>query len=383
MAIKDVPAGFKDLLPPAARQLREIENKLLDLFRSWSYQEVGTPTVEYLPVFGEKEGEDRLFKLLDRQGRVLALRPEGTTPIARLAASHYGPEDFPLRFCYLGSVFRQGPSQLGGLTEFHQAGVELLGAATPRADTEVIALAVEAMRTAGLEDFRLGLGQVAVTSGLLQRFGLTGSDLTRAKAAIAAKDLVELENILARAGLSVRDRRKVLEVCFLSGGRSALDQAALLAGDDPVLQELEEVYACLAALGLKDYVFFDFSILRDFDYYTGIVFEGYSPRLGQPILGGGRYDRLLQNFDLPAPATGFAMGLERAMVAAPASQETDETILLYGRDYRALLQKAGELRSRGFAVALDLTGLERDEARDLARRQGISRILGEGETIDE
>ncbi|MBC7336421.1 MAG: ATP phosphoribosyltransferase regulatory subunit, partial [Clostridia bacterium] len=149
--------GMRDYLPGEAAQRRRLCQILADLFRRWAYNEVITPSLELSEVFAE-EGR-RLFQLID-QGELVVLRPEMTAAVARVVATYYRDAAGPLRFFYIGNVFRQEPAQAGRLREFGQAGVELLGVRNSWADAEVIALAIEAVREAGVQDFRIGMGQV-------------------------------------------------------------------------------------------------------------------------------------------------------------------------------------------------------------------------------
>ncbi|MGB9661116.1 MAG: ATP phosphoribosyltransferase regulatory subunit [Moorellaceae bacterium] len=357
-----LPEGVEDFLPEAAAAKRALENKLLALFQGWGYQEVVTPTFEFVEVFqaGQAAGsQDVLYKFIDRQGRVLALRPEMTAPIARLVATRLKKERLPLRLCYSAAVFRYEDPARGRRREFHQAGVELLGARGAGADAEVVALAVESLLTAGLKDFRVGLGQVAVTKGVLADLDLIPEALARVKEALVGKDWVRLGYLCDEYGLQ-GEARSCLELLFtLRGGREALKAAGPILRMETArepLAELEEVLEILERYGLGPYLFLDLGILRDFDYYTGLVFEGYAAGLGFPVLGGGRYDGLLQEFGYPCPATGFALGLERVLAAQGINGTSATTLtpayLVAGSDAGAALIRARKLRQAGARVEL-------------------------------
>lgn len=375
-----LPAGVSDLLPPEAAALRQLEQRLLNCFRSWGYQEVMTPTFEFATTFqaGSPAGEEgALYKFIDRQGRVLALRPEMTAPIARLVATSLRRRELPLRLGYSARVFRYEEPQAGRRREFHQAGVELIGAGGVAGDVEIIALAVESLAQAGLEDFRLGLGQVAVTKGVLQDLALPPEAVAGIKSALASKDLVALERLYDEYHLEGERRRRLELLATIHGGREALEEARACFGRTAAaasLAELSRVWEALGAAGLEKWLFIDLGILRDFDYYTGIVFEGYVPGLGAPVCGGGRYDGLLAQFGYPCPATGFALGLERLLLArgetAPASLAGG--YLVAGRDLAALLKRARELRSDGTAVVLDGESRSRQEAAARAAARGLN-----------
>ncbi|KKM10384.1 hypothetical protein SY88_13640 [Clostridiales bacterium PH28_bin88] len=387
--ILQVPTGVKDWLPGEARRKRELENSLADLFQRWGYQEVVTPTFEYyetLTADGGGEAGRKLHKFIDPQGRILALRPDMTTPIARLVATRLRERPAPLRLFYAANVFRFEATQAGRQREFYQAGVELLGAAGPWADAEVIALAVEALRTAGLSDFQVGIGQVEITRYLLEQLELPEEAALEIKEALSRKDLVGLEVILEESGVSSADRQRVTTLCSLHGDRQALGQARQLVRDERLrtaLDNLAEVWEALEAYGVTDRVFFDLGILRDFDYYTGIVFEGYATGIGFPVCGGGRYDRLLSRFNYSCPATGFALGLERVLLAnRDGGQRVEEVAadyLVTGGDHALVCQKAAELRQEGWVVEVDVARRSLAEARSYVAERGIANLLVVGE----
>ncbi|MDN5348191.1 MAG: phosphoribosyltransferase regulatory subunit [Clostridia bacterium] len=379
-----LPAGVQDLLPAEAAAKRRLEEMLLRLFSSWGYREVVTPTFEFieaLDVGPAASSEELLYKFIDREGHILALRPDLTTPIARLTATKLRHSSFPLRLCYAANVFRYEAPQAGRMREFHQAGVELIGADGSRADAEVIALAVEALQEAGLVDFRIGIGQVAITKAVLAELELQPEAEMAVKEALVGKDLVRLTGLLAQYSVPPAASRRVEGLFGLHGGEEVLERATgLLAGTPAAryLRELEEVFIALKALGLQRYLFIDLGILRAFDYYTGIVFEGYVPGLGFPVCGGGRYDELLEQFGFPCPATGFALGIERLLMARDkagvAFPPSVPGYLVAGPSPASLLREARRLRQQGAVVELDAQGWSREEAEKQARERGLNLI---------
>ncbi|MEW8958127.1 MAG: ATP phosphoribosyltransferase regulatory subunit [Moorella sp. (in: firmicutes)] len=377
-----VPAGVRDLLPPEAAALRELEEELVAFFKGWGYREVLTPTFEFVETFqaGSPAGEEgSLYKFIDREGRVLALRPEMTAPIARLVATSLKREAVPLRLCYRAGVFRYEEPRAGRLREFHQAGVELIGVGGEAADAEIIALAVETLLKAGLQEFRIGIGQVAVTKGVLQDLALPPEAVARVKGALAGKDLVGLGRLIDEYNLRGRKRRHLELLATLHGGKEALEEARAnfdQGGATAALAGLERVWEALAACGLEKWLFIDLGILRDFDYYTGIVFEGYVPGLGAPVCGGGRYDDLLGRFGYPCPATGFAVGLERLLMARGEIKGNgqDKGYLVAGRDLAAVLRRARELRREGITVIIDGQSEDRRQAAARAAAGGLTLV---------
>lgn len=381
-----IPYGTRDMLPQEAWRKRLLERGLADLFSRWGYREVVTPTLEYaatLEAGDAAAARERVFKFFDAANRVVVLRPDMTTPIARLVATRLRDETGPLRFFYLANVFRYEQPQAGRQCEFCQAGVELVGNGGAVADAEVVALAVAALRETGLDDFQISLGQVAFINGLIAASGLSPAAGEAVRQALLSRDLVGLESTLAQADLSPRQRKVLGHIPRWHGREEVLTEAAAAVDNttsQAALANLQEVYRLLTAYGVADYVHFDLGLVRDLDYYTGLVFEGYTPGLGFPVCGGGRYDNLVGAFGANQPATGFALGLERVMLAqqrqglaAPSLARDYYVAWAPGREERAIAAAAA-LRRQEHTVVLapapqDKTAAER------ARREQECRQL--------
>ena len=317
----EIPYGTRDFLPREAAEKRAIETAIAEEFNRWGYDEIVTPTVELLDTLTAVSGSDmepHMFKLFDKNNRTLALRHEMTTPIARVAASRMKEEKLPLKLSYISSVFRYEQTQTGRQCEFHQAGVELLGSDKPTTDAEIIALAVSVMKQAGLNDFIICLGQVDFINGLMKQCGIESKDKAKIRSAIEQRDLVGLNRIVDHTDISEDAKTKVKEIPLLHGGKDVLKKAYSMINNEQsrkALDNLSEIYTLLEAYNVAEYITFDLSVIRDFSYYTGMVFEAYTPGLGYPLCGGGRYDNMLTDFGTELSATGFAVGIERIMLA--------------------------------------------------------------------
>ncbi len=387
---QQVPAGTRDLLPHETARVRAVIDRVLDRMRRWGYREVTTPTLEYLDVLVRGEGAAagrRLFKLVDRDGELLALRPEMTTPVARLVATRLRGAPLPLRLAYAGPVFRWREAGSGRLREFPQAGGELLGAGTLEADAEIVTVAVEVLQATGVGQFSVSLGHVGFLRGLLAGLGLAEPALDEVRALLYQKDFVELRRLLEVHGAPPARVRAVLALPTLQGS-GAIDEARRLADTPELLAVVEDLAALermLRAYGVWDAVTLDLGIIRDFDYYTGIVFEGHTTALGVPLLGGGRYDRLLERFGVPLPATGFAVRVERVLSAdeEPADAWAPDAVVAFENGSReAALACARTLRERGLVVAVEVQGrLWEEVARDAEARGAERAFLVRGETV--
>lgn len=368
----DIPAGMRDWLNTEASAKRKLSNKLLDIIGLWGYEEVSSPLLEFYHVLIKGEGSqeaDYLYKLIDRDGSILALRPEMTTPIARIVSSKIEGTP-PWRLMYGGHVFRYEEIQAGKQREFSQVGVELIGQKGPEADTEVLSLAIEVLKAAGLEKFTVSLGHTGVLAGLLDILPGEEEEQAAVRNYILNKDFVGLNNYLERTGVATKKREEIIEL--LTGQISVQDLSSLVdsapEGVKDALEELQQVYEILKNYGLDSFIQIDLSTLRSQTYYTGIVFEIYTPGLGYPIGGGGRYDKLLCHFGKDYPATGFALGVERLLLSLKPGAKGELPLALAGVSGTAceILKKAAELREQGRTVITDLRPLNEKQAEALA-----------------
>ena len=385
--IPQVPYGTKDILPLDAARKRGMENELARLFLSWGYQEVVTPTFEYyetLRASAPETADDSTFRFFDRSGRMLALRPDMTTPIARVAVMRMRERPLPLRLFYLANVFRQEETQAGRQCEFYQAGVELLGAGGVAADAEVVALAVEALLAAGLSDFQVCLGQVDFISGIMAEAGLDAATAHKVKQALIERNMVGLGELLAESGIEPCNRDLLQQLPMLHGKMDMLRNVRQRVKNQisqAALDNLAEIYHLLEKYGIDRYVMFDLGIIRDFEYYTGMVFETYTTGLGYPICGGGRYDRMAGSFGREQPATGFALGIERILLALERQglDATNPTQTVYvgwaGSNLPQAIAAVKRLREDGSTAELGLQEQSREEAEREGKNRGCSKVL--------
>ena len=375
-----IPYGTRDFLPAEAREKRALESLLAEGFAHWGYDEIVTPAFEFLDTLTLGNGrriEPCMFKFFDRQNRTLALRHEMTTPIARVVASRMRDAETPLKLFYLSPVYRYEQAQTGRQCEFYQAGVEFMGTGSEAADAEVLALAIDSMKRAGLKNFQVCLGEVEFIHGLMQELRLDEKAQEEIRAALESHDLVGLQALAEREGLSGSAREALCGVPLLHGGMEVLEKARELVTNEQsrrALDNLRAIYRLLDVYGVAEYVRFDLGVIRDFGYYTGMVFEAYTPGLGFPICGGGRYDRLLSDFGSACPATGFALGIERVMLALerehlkqPTPQK-DVYIAYAAQNREEAIRLAMEKRAAGAIVELAPAEETRDEA---TRRQMV------------
>ncbi len=370
--ILETPYGTRDFLPREAAAKRAIENKLAQLFSAFGYEEVVTPTMEFLETLtnaGGLEIESNLFKMFDQNNRTLALHHEMTTPIARLVMSRLKNSPLPLKLSYNTSVFRFRKNQPDRQCEFYQAGVELLGVSNAFADAEIIALAAQSLKVAGLKDFTICLGQVEFANGLMEENNLSAAAISEIKNFLERHNIVELEKFVDALELDKNAANSLKKIPKLNGGIEILETARAFVKNKKsldALKNLEEIYKLAEIYGVADKIIFDLGIIRDFEYYTGMVFEAYAPGVGYSLAGGGRYDNMLKDF---CPATGFALGIERILQACERQgilgnvQNKNIYIGYNEKNIGAAIKKASELRAEGKVVELSLTPQNFDAAK--------------------
>jgi ATP phosphoribosyltransferase regulatory subunit len=286
------------------RELRAIEAAVRGVFDARGYGEIATPALEYEEVLtrGDAAAADPAYKLFDEDGNVLVLRSDMTIPIARVVATRYPAAELPLRFCYVAAAYRSVRPQRGQAREMLQAGIELVGAPGPTGTAEAITVLCEALGAAGLENYRIGLGDAGLYPRLLDRVGVPDEARAQILHELVTRDFVGLEREVDRFGEPALAR-----VPQLRGGPEVLDEAP----------EAEGLRAVLDLLGpdAAERVIFDLGLAHALGYYTGAVFEVYDAGLGQPLGGGGRYDDLIGRFGRDLPACGWALNVERLHLA--------------------------------------------------------------------
>ncbi|MFC5651953.1 ATP phosphoribosyltransferase regulatory subunit [Paenibacillus solisilvae] len=355
------PIGLKDYLPHAVTKLRQIENQVLACMASWGYEQIMTPTMEYYDTVGvaSATSDQKLFKLLNNRGTTLVLRSDMTAPIARVVSSLLKESQFPVRLSYHSNVFRAIEEEAGREAEFFQTGVELVGDASAEADAEVVALAIASLKAAGVERFKIAIGHVGFLNGL---FGETlagrSEEQEELKGCLLGRDYVGYREKLRTLSLEAPVQRELEGILRLRGGQEICEQALQLSSDATAqssIRHLCEMWDVLAAYGVCEHVLIDLTMIGDFQYYTGMTFEGYAADLGFPVASGGRYDNLLKQFGRPAPATGFAIKTTRILelIGDGAGDKPEQERILIGYDVSgraAALTEAQRLRDSEAAV---------------------------------
>lgn len=382
---KSIPDGVQDYAPIECKNKRSVEESLRKNFELWGYNEVQTPAFEYYDVFAHGIGsyrQEKLIKFIDSDGRILALRPDLTLPIARFVTSTPENLTFPLRFFYIDDAFGYDNPSARYQRQFTQAGIELIGDSSPYADAEVIAMAIESLYTAGLEHFTIDIGQVDYFKGLIEEAKLSQEQGEALRRGIDTKNMIEVDNILLEAKVNAEMKSKILELPFLYGGEEVLDKARKFAANDrskKAVENVGKIYKALCSYGYERHLSIDFSMLQEIDYYTGMIFKGYVMELGAPILGGGRYDSLLAEFGHSLPSTGFAVSMKGLLIAMEKQNGLKEDVdvdVAIGNDEEsakiafALLKKYRDEGRR----AVSTMDMDRDETLEYAQKIGAKEV---------
>ena len=320
-----LPPGVKDSLPDEAEKIERIEECILKVLEGCGFKRVITPFLEYLDVLSIGLGDDlreRVFKFIDpTSGRIVAVRPDITPQIARIVATRMRDYKLPLRICYNEKVFRYQEPRSGRPREIQQVGAELITKGlSPEADAEVIIIAINSLKCLGLKNFKIDIGEAGFVRGMLNATMLDDKEKGRIKDAIALKDGSALEVILDNLGNKITNKyKKVLKtIPSLFGGKEVLEKASSIAEGRQAkiaVANLSNILKILDTKGFQKFITFDLAEMWGFDYYTGIVFEGFAMGLGKAIMSGGRYDNLMQKYGHPCAAIGFAFDVDNIVAA--------------------------------------------------------------------
>nr|WP_295971580.1 ATP phosphoribosyltransferase regulatory subunit [uncultured Bacillus sp.] len=361
------PLGMRDTLPELYEMKHSVRISISEVMKQWGYQFIETPTLEYYETVGAASAilDQQLFKLLDQQGHTLVLRPDMTSPIARVAASKLLKEDLPLRLGYSANVFRAQQREGGRPAEFEQIGVECIGDSTISADGESIALLIDSLTETGLVNFQLSVGHIGFVKEFFIDILGTEERVNALTTFLYEKNYVGYREHVKQLTLSSIDKQRLLNFLKLRGGAEVIEAALELLENEKgktALLELQQLWDILTDYGQAGTrVKFDLTLVSHMSYYTGILFEVYADQVGFPIASGGRYDRLLKKFGKDTGATGFAIRLDRLLEALGEISEAKEPVqcILFSSERRKeAIALAAEKRKAGIKVALqDISGV--------------------------
>lgn len=364
------PRGTRDFLFDEMEERKTVETKLRKIFENYAYHEINTPLFENLSLFTMKSGEgiiDQLYNFEDKSGREITLRPEITAPVARLYINELQKSPKPIKMYYYGSCFRYERPQAGRFRQFWQFGCELIGGKTPEADAEVITMAGHALDELEIEGYEINVGHLGVLRGLFKEYDIPVEKQSEIMAVIDKGIREELEKYLIDTQVDAKLSNILLKIIGLKGNQEVLETVEELIKEYPLaleeLNNLKKLVNTLDSFQMKNYIL-NLGIARGLDYYTGMVFEVYVPRLGaqKQICGGGTYN-LIESFGGEhVESTGFAFGFDRLMAAIPENKIKSHIDVFVAPINDKTRQKAYQI-----AQTLRLSGINTEV--DLSRRK--------------
>jgi ATP phosphoribosyltransferase regulatory subunit len=373
---------MRDLLPEEAAARRALARKVLDRFEVCGFSLVTPPVFEFADVLerglGTLDPADVLRFVEPESGEIAALRPDMTPQIARMIATRMRDRPLPIRLAYEGTVMRRRSGRARKHRQIPQVGVELAGTTALDGDLELLHLAGESVRAAGLAEFAIDVGDAGIVRSLIAE--LPRDRQRPASEALARKDEEDLA--LACEGVPAKTASVIRALPRLHGGREALVEGVGLTAGTPAhvaIERLLAVFDAAVARGLGGHLTVDLGEVRGLAYYTGTIFHVYARGTGDAIGSGGRYDELLGRFGWDLPAAGYALDLDRAAEALRAAAVDGarrvRVVVVGGSDDR----RVGELREKG-VVAAAVVG--RDAAMAWARAWSFTHVLDAGGWVD-
>lgn len=330
-------------------------------FKTYGYERIKTSTFEQYDLYSKVTSsinQKEMLKLIDRSGDVLVLRPDVTIPITKELADNFTKLPNELRYYYVQDVFRQSAFDDEDI-ESTQAGVEYFCESSASADAEVIALACHTLKDLGFNDVKIEVGHAGFFKELIQIINLGNRDIDRLKTLIQAKNIVEIEGFLRGIGIEEEVREAIVKIPFLYGDPIQVSERAREVVQttkmDDTLDYLIEVYEILKLYGLEDNIVMDLGLINHMGYYSDIIFQGFVEKFGKPVLMGGRYNELGNEFGAELPAIGFACEVESLIKAATGDVVSQRVPIDIKIQYDEAhlgeaIVVANELRERNYTV---------------------------------
>ncbi|MBS3781807.1 MAG: histidine--tRNA ligase [Candidatus Thermoplasmatota archaeon] len=379
------PRGTRDFEPDEMESRKWLEDRLRKKAENFGYREVLTPTFEHIELFLERSGPsivEEIYSFEDKGGRELALRPEFTASVMRMYSESLRGEPKPLKLFYFGPAFRYERPQSGRYREFWHFGTELIGADTPRADAENIALAYQCMKDLGLDDINLRISNLQILEDYLKKY-----DLSR-------DEREELYHMIDKEETDKIEEKFDLDEEFFDLLDLPFEEVSSFVGESSSYEHLKEVMKHLSYYDIErsDYMI-DLSTVRGLDYYSGVVFEIDAERLGaqKQICGGGDYN-LGDIFDIDISSKGFAIGFDRLHLALEREDKLFDKeregcyiIPIGEKNISYSYEVLSKLRENNLKADIDLKDRSIGKAIGFADKAGFkySIIIGEEEVKNE
>ena len=383
------PDGVRDIYNGECKQKLLLQDRLHAVLTKYGYRDIQTPTFEFFNIFSKEIGttpSKDLYKFFDKDGNTLVLRPDFTPSVARSAAKYYAEDDMPVKLCYMGNTFINSSSYQGRLKETTQCGVELIGDGSVCADAEILAMVVDSLRASGLKEFQISVGHARFFHGLIEAAGLGEEAEEELRELLNNKNFFGVEEFVETLNLDANLKKLFTMLGSFETQVEELAEAKDLAADYPVIRsaiaDLEKLGEYLKLYGIEKYISFELGIISKYHYYTGIIFAGYTFGTGEPIVKGGRYDKLLTYFGKKAPSIGFGIVVDQLMAALSRQKiqlavEDHTTLLVFTEEkIQQAIARAQQLRGDGNDVTMIpfATAHTREDYENYAQKNHISNV---------
>ena len=361
------PEGVRDIYGKEYTRQLQLQETIRNVIKKYGYDDIQTPTFEFFDVFSKEIGttpSQELYKFFDKENNTLVLRPDFTPAIARCASKYFMDETEPIRLCYLGNTYTNTNNLQGKLKEVTQMGVELINDDSVEADAEMISLVVDALKASGVPKFQIAIGEAEYFKGLCEEAGLDEETEKQLRAFVSGKNYFAVEQLLQDCNVSEYYKEIFLRIADIFGNMGSLTEARALVKNERsvyAIDRLEKLYQVLKLYQVEEYISFDLGMVSKYHYYTGVIFKAFTTGIGNAVVTGGRYDKLLGHFGKQAPAIGFAIVVDHLLEAlmrqqVPIQLKKQKRVLQYDpndeKDYVNKLQECIALRTAGEYVEL-------------------------------
>ncbi len=377
---------MRDILTEESRKRTDLQEKLLHHMRSCGFERIETPIFEYNGLFSgdiSPVEEESTMKAIDSDGRVIVLRPDMTIPTVRVVATKLKGCSKPLKLFYMGNVYRAGKKSKVAGREFSQIGGEIFGSSGKWLDLELLELAKECFRVAGVSDYKIDIGHIGIIKGIFEELMLAGETEAEIIDLINRKNLVELEAQVAVLPIGERYKDIICRLPLLFGRpEEVFREMGDLIVNETVRKSADyllEVFDKCRAMGLESKLIIDLGMTGNMKYYTGLIFKSYAQGTSEVVISGGRYDELLGVLGMDSTAAGFAVYIDNMLEAAAktgvALRKERRVLAVFSEErYAEALEYAERLRGQGTTISLVYAG-DLPEPRQYGQEYGYEEII--------
>lgn len=361
------PLGMRDTFPNLFEKHEFIRKIGRDFLRLRGFDFIQTPTLEYYDTVGKASAinDASMFKLVDSQGNTLVLRPDMTTPIARVAASKLLKEKIPVRLAYFANVFRAQQMEAGRPAEFGQMGAEIIGEKLVFSDAEIIMTVINLIKQYGIHSFKVTIGHAGLLNSILQDYTENEEQVNILKNLLVERNYVGFEESVYKFNLENSKENALIQFINEATHICSIEDVEKYAQKNDALSYMKQLADLIEQMQLTEYVTFDFTLTSHMNYYTGMLFEVFADGSGFPLGNGGRYDGLLNLFGSDVGATGFGINVDRLLEVIPNTETEEKTVVIIydEQKFTEAMELAEKYRSEQKRVTVQSkVGLYNEEA---------------------